>query len=47
MENVTLCHVSSCDVVHNDGPVSQLSPSVRVVEKTDFLTENFKTKFSE
>jgi hypothetical protein len=42
LENVTMCHFSSCDLLHKDGSVSVPFPSVRVVEVIDPLAEYFQ-----
>jgi hypothetical protein len=47
LENVNLCNFSSCDLLHQDGPVSVPFPHVCAVEMTDSLAENFKMRFSD
>jgi hypothetical protein len=47
LENVILCHFSSCDLLHMDESVSVPFPSVHAVEMTDSLAENFKMIFND
>jgi hypothetical protein len=47
LENANLCHFSSCNLLHKDGSVSVLFPSVPAVEIIDFLAENFKMGFND
>jgi hypothetical protein len=47
LENVNLCHFSSCDLLHKYGSVSVPFPDIRAVEMIDSLAENFKTSFSD
>jgi len=47
LENVNICHFSSCDLLHKDGSVSVPFPSVRAVEMIDSLAENFKMRFND
>jgi hypothetical protein len=47
VENVNLCHFSSCDLLHKNGSVNVPFPNVHVVEMIDSLTENFKMGFSD
>jgi hypothetical protein len=45
LENVNLCHFSSCDLLHKDGSVSVPFLNV-VVDVINFMAENFKMRFS-
>jgi hypothetical protein len=47
LENVNLCHFSSCDLLHKDGSVSVPFSSVRAVEMIDSLAENFQMRFTD
>jgi len=44
LENLNLCHFSSCNLLHKDGSVSVPFPSVRALEMVDSLAENFKMR---
>jgi hypothetical protein len=47
LENVNLCHFSSCVLLYKNGSVSVPFPSVRAVEMIDSLTDNFKMRFND
>jgi hypothetical protein len=47
MADVNLCHFSSCDLLHMDGPVKCSLPSVHAVEIIDSLAKNFKMRFND
>jgi hypothetical protein len=47
LENVDLCHFSSCDLLCNDVSLSVPFPSVRAVEMIDSLVEIFKMRFND
>jgi hypothetical protein len=42
LENATLCHFPSCDLLYKDGSVSVPFPSILAVEIIDYLVKNFK-----
>jgi len=45
LENVNMCHFSSCDLLHKHESVSVPFPAVCVLEMINFLAENFKMRF--
>lgn len=45
-ENVSSCHLSSCELLHKDGTVNVPFPSVCVVVVIGSLAENFEMKFA-
>jgi hypothetical protein len=47
LENINLCHFSSCDLLHKDGSVSVPFPSNHAVEMIDTLAENLKMTFND
>jgi hypothetical protein len=47
LENVNLCHFSSCDMFHKNGSESVPFPSVCAVEMFDSLAKNFKMRFND
>jgi hypothetical protein len=47
LENVNLCHFSSCDLLHKDGSLSVPFPSVHAVEIIHSLAKNFQMRFND
>jgi hypothetical protein len=47
LNNVNLCHFSSCDLLHKDGSVCVSFPSVRAIKMIDSFAENFKMMFND
>jgi hypothetical protein len=47
LENVSLCHFSSCDFLHKVESVNVLFPGSRAVEMIDSMAGNFKMRVSD